>query len=370
MAKVSPDPTPNQSTFRFGLLTNSTRSTHDGCYAFDQIPILISTEAIRRQLRRTKRAIRKFNVVKRPWQGVYIHMWLTEYLLPLLHVDELMKKNVLVPYFVALGEEIPVERLHYERDSEYLSNLLEDIVELSYFVCSSCLLPDRQSVMQKLQASQENLKVLLENLELCLTAQYSAEEEYWPKVFRKYGPNEVTAMQARKVQYAKTLGDMGHTYMATILFSLGNMTGETVDDELDTPWCGPKMSLDIVKIYPFFIKFLPPSVLFQPYLTYRRVIEIVRKEECKDDLLGLMPYYQNLLSQGKLSGIEKCFNRSKRNWNLFPSKLRCILNSFLSSKNVDQNSCVSSKSDPQHFPWISRTSSSQTIMTSSRSSLQ
>lgn len=376
MAKVFPDSIIGTS---FRLYSSSVRCTREGGYSFDQVPILMSTESLRRLLKRTVRAVKNFDIVSRPWQGVYLHMWLTEFLIPLIHIDENMKKNIMAAHYTSLGESVPLDRLHYNIDEEFLLPLLEDVIELSYFLCTCSLtsIDYCTTVMEpKLRESQENLIVLLDHLHDSLDSHYKREEEYWPRIFRKYGPKEVVKMLAAKIGYTRRMGDVGHAYIATVLFSLGHLTGQPIDDELDVPWCGPRMSREIVKSYPFLIKYMPPNILFQPFLKFRNIIEAFRRENHNEDVLCLVPHFQQLMASGQVATVESCFNRPKKYAILFkivPLYWRLSIQSLFSTESSDKYvyQSNSSKMDNNYqLPWMLRASSKLTQASSSRSLLQ
>jgi hypothetical protein len=369
MSRIHPDRCNLETSFH--LLSTSVSSSKDGLYAFDQIPILLSTETMRRLLARTTRAMKNFNAVSHRWQAVYVHIWLVEFLFPVLQLDELCRNVVLIPHYEALGEQIPCEQVGYEFLQSSMSSLIEEIVELSQFICASSLdsSDENDNSSNRVQVAQDNLIRLLKEFEKNLERRYSAEEEFWPRILRKFGNSEVVKMMHTKVDYIKSMGTTGHSYMAAVLFTLGHSTDRAADDELDIPWCGPKMRHGIVTNYPFVVKFLPPCVLFQPYLKFRSIIDIVHREKCSDDILNLIPYYQQLAGKERGDGgVGRLFNQQKRKWNLIPVQWRHILQSFFTLDVSDhvrrRSSCTFAT------PWMQKTSSKLTESSSFRSQLE
>lgn len=364
MSKIRPEPCNLETSFH--LFSTSVSSSKDGWYAFDQIPILLSTETMRRLLARTTRAMTNFNAISHPWQAVYVHIWLVEFLFPVLQLDELCRNVILIPHYEALGEQIPYEQVGYEFLQSSMASLVEEIIELSQCICSSTLdSKDRGNLSNRVEFAQDNLIRLLKELEISMERRYSAEEEFWPRILRKFGHSEAIKMMLAKVEYIKSMGTTGHSYMAAVLFTLGHSTDRAADDELDIPWCGPKMRHGIVTSYPFVVKFLPPCVLFQPYLKFRSIIDIVHREKCGDDILNLIPNYKQLASKERGDGgVGRLFNQQKRKWNLIPVQWRHILQSFFTldvSDHMRRSSCTFA------VPWMQKASSKLTESSSFRS---
>lgn len=91
----------------FELTSKAHAQSADGNYPFNIEALLVPHEALRREMRRARKALENFDVSVHPWKAHYMKEWLDGFLLPVVHEHHDMEELVVSPELVKLGVVIP-----------------------------------------------------------------------------------------------------------------------------------------------------------------------------------------------------------------------------------------------------------------------
>lgn len=271
-------------------------NTTDGYYPFQQGVWLCYNEAFRRELQRLHRAFmsNSFNPIACPWKAVALYVWLSEYFLPVARHHENNKRLIMKPHYeINLGYIIsPEAQLDYSE---------------SYLVAEeSAIISHARELCALVLCKQENKAMLKESVKQCITllrkevqnyyenyrAHCDAEERYWPAIIEKTGLSEWNKMVVLcAANDQKQPNRIGELYFTLIFHALGYdlQLLQYDEDELDIPWCGAGVRMDIIKKPPFISRMTPAVQLMKRGLRYKTMINSIATED--DDVLDVVEYY-------------------------------------------------------------------------------
>ena len=102
----------------------------DGNYEYHQLSFLIPHEAFRRELARAEAGLLTFDVDKYAWKSVMFHEWYSTFLLPALIRHHHLEADIIFPFFLNLGVEVPKHRNEDHLWQAYQLNKIRDLATL------------------------------------------------------------------------------------------------------------------------------------------------------------------------------------------------------------------------------------------------
>jgi hypothetical protein len=267
-----------------------------GLYHLHQTLLLSRNEVCRREFARLFRAMKTFDVLKKPWKALALQRWLSEYFLLLIAQFERQKRVFLYERFNSLGYDIPFE---ISLDDAFLHRFIVSIAQISSEVCNLSLMAASRFSPHKLLDKTTHLKEKLDLFQTVMESHFDQEEKFWPEKLLLEGKDESFQILSKMAIDLRDTADssLGELCMASVLYTAGHMQRQatTNTDSYDLPWCDARSCSELMKTLPYVIKVVPFMHQVSRLLTYRAMLSSLEKSE--DDLDLLTHYRQEQFEQ-------------------------------------------------------------------------
>lgn len=259
----------SNNDLRIELTSTAIPASANGYYTFEQISFLFPHEPIRRELRRGKIAVENIKFGEQPWKIKYLHKWLVEFLLPIIHDHHDAEDRLLYPDFKQCGVTVPenIDRGH-DQLVIYLNQiekLNEEIYDL-YF---------NQKKTNDAEVKFNQLKtVFCEEFSRDFLQHLADEETFWPAVIKdQIGEAKFDEINKKMHTEAKKQKS-ANNFLMSVFDSMGyefDISNPTHDLKLDTRWCNEDVLNErIINKIPAFVRswiFSPMNRKYQYYKT-------------------------------------------------------------------------------------------------------
>ena len=165
----------------FHLTSTVISPSADGDYKYHNLCFLIPNEAFRRELARAEVALGNFNVDIHPWKAAMFHEWFTTLLLPAINYRHHLEADIIFPFFLSLGLEVPSSQIEDHLWIVCQMNKIKNQANLVKNLSSGKFLSDDLS--NEVQVLRQDFDLLASNLK----AHFNAKEIFWPPILKKYG---------------------------------------------------------------------------------------------------------------------------------------------------------------------------------------
>jgi hypothetical protein len=272
------------------LMSTSILPNMAGLYYLRQTVLLSRNEVSRREFARLSRAMKTFDVLKKPWKALALQRWLLEYFLLVITLFERQKREFLCERFKSLGYDIPSEIL---LDDASLHRFVVSIANLSSEVCNLSLMAARRFSPHKLLDKTTQLKEELVLFQKFMEGHFDKEEKFWPEKLLLEGKDEAFQILSKMAIDLRDTTDsaVGELCMASVLFTAGHMQRQATanTDSYDLPWCDAKSCTELLKTLPYVIRVVPFMHQMSLLLNYRAMITSLEKSE---DIMDLLAHYR------------------------------------------------------------------------------
>lgn len=238
-----------------------------GQYEYEEKALLVPHEALRREIARLVAAAAQFDPWVHPWKAHYMHQWISQFFVVVVHDHHDIEEQIMFPYYRDLGAEFPSKQAsdhvtlmdmmaQVENDAHTVVKLVDDAGKS----ISSGDGHDPTTAVQTVQQSAQDLVRQIHALNTEFLAHLEEEERYWPPVIKRYGPEILKAMEEKIIGQGLKTGGPAFELMACCVFNAqGTAFGSipAVQDAGDFEgWPCEELRLEFAANVPFPVRMI------------------------------------------------------------------------------------------------------------------